>query len=200
MSTVELGSRAPSIEQLLLRHQPMLRLLVWRRARALLRHEAAEDLLQDVNLHALQVAGRFEYRSDEQFAGWLRKVAQQCLVNRHRSWSALRRNLGDLYGGLAEHTSDDPWHRGVDPSETEAGPATLAERRDLLTLMARMITTLPDRDQRIVLWHAGGVPLAEIATRLGLSRESANRARLRALERLRVVLAAVTKLCNREHW
>jgi len=171
----------------------MLRLLVWTRARALLRYEAAEDLLQDVNLHALQVAGRFAYRSDEQFVGWLRKVAQQCLVNRHRSWSALRRNLGELYG-RAEDSSDDPH-----PSETE-GPATLAERRDLLTLMARMITTLPARDQRIVLWEAADVPLAEIASRLGLSRESANRARLRALERLRVVLATVTKLCNSEHW
>lgn len=165
----------------------MLRLLVWTRARALLRYEAAEDLLQDVNLHALQVAGRFEYRSDEQFAGWLRKVAQQCLVNRHRSWSALRRNLGDLYG-RSEQTSVDQHLGGAHPSETEAGPATLAERRDLLTLMARRITTLPERDQRIVLWEATGVPLAEIAARLGLSRESANRARLRALERLRLVL------------
>ncbi|HZN37837.1 MAG TPA: sigma-70 family RNA polymerase sigma factor [Planctomycetota bacterium] len=174
----------------------MLRLLVWTRARALLRHEAAEDLLQDVNLHALQVAGRFEYRSDGQFAGWLRKVAQQCLVNRHRSWSALRRNLGDLYG-RSELTSVDQRH--AHPSETEAGPATLAERRDLLTLMARLITTLPARDQRIVLWEATGVPLADIAARLGLSRESANRARLRALERLRVVLEPRSSV-NREHW
>lgn len=177
----------------------MLRLLVWTRAKALLRYEAAEDLLQDVNLHALQVAGRFEYRSDEQFAGWLRKVAQQCLVNRHRSWSALRRNLGDLYG-LAASTSLDQRHRSANPSATEAGPASVAERRDLLTVMARMITTLPARDQQIVLWQAGGVPLAEIANRLGLSRESANRARLRSLQRLRIVLAAVTKLGNREHW
>jgi RNA polymerase sigma factor (sigma-70 family) len=198
MTTADLGLQAPSVEQLLLRHQPMLKLLVWTRARALLRYEAAEDLLQDVNLHALQVAGRFEYRSDEQFTGWLRKVAQQCLINRHRSWSALRRNLGELCD-LAEHTSDDQ-RRGAHASAREAGPATLAERRDLLTLMARMITTLPGRDQRILLWEAADVPLAEIANRLDLSRESANRARLRALERLRVVLAAVTKLCNGDHW
>jgi RNA polymerase sigma-70 factor (ECF subfamily) len=46
---------------------------------------AAEDLLQDVYLAALQAVGRFRGRTEGEFIGWLLKIAHAKVMDRFRS-------------------------------------------------------------------------------------------------------------------
>src|SRR3982074_588497 len=46
---------------------------------------AAEDLLQDVYLAALQAIGRFRGRTEGEFIGWLFKIAHGKVMDRFRS-------------------------------------------------------------------------------------------------------------------
>jgi RNA polymerase sigma-70 factor (ECF subfamily) len=48
-------------------------------------HAAAEDLLQEVYLAALQAIGRFRGRTEGEFIGWLLKIAHGKVMDRFRS-------------------------------------------------------------------------------------------------------------------
>jgi DNA-directed RNA polymerase specialized sigma24 family protein len=49
------------------------------------------------------------------------------------------------------------------------------------------------RDRELVSWASNGLSTAEIAARLGISQEATEKARARALERLRKAFALVSQ-------
>jgi RNA polymerase sigma factor (sigma-70 family) len=157
----------------------------------LLRYESEEDLVQGIHLHALRVAEHFQDQGEKAFRGWILRVARQYIAHRHRYWSALRRNPGEVRRlstfaskgtALARH-----------PVSPATGPVTSAARREEFALAVKAIAVLLPRDQRLVRWMCEGASVEEIASRLGLTVDAAARAKRRAVERLRAAFEALSR-------
>jgi RNA polymerase sigma factor (sigma-70 family) len=171
----------PALEALLDRNRSRLNAFVRSHAGALLGFEGVDDLRQGIEVRALEQRGRFEYRSDPEFVAWLFTLARAHLADRHDYWTSLKRRSGKV---LRYTVSQG--RTGVRlPASTRTGPGTFAERRELLQLATRALASLPDRDRELVQMHSEQVPLDEQAERLCISYAAAQKASLRAQERLR---------------
>lgn len=176
-------SETNDVPGLLARHTPELEALVRREAGSILAFEEVSDLVQGVRERALSRAASFEWRGPEAALGWLRTLARSYLQDRREHWTALKRKpaaLLRLTQGEGDTRAGTP-----PPASTRTGPATFAERRDSLVQAVRALDLLLPRDRELVLLSLEGLEPAEIGARLGLSADSAGRARSRALERLR---------------
>lgn len=147
----------------------------------LLRFESAEDLAQGTQAEAVRSEDGFEYRDEERFLGWLFTIARRHLHARRDHWFALKRNCADVLRLT----------RSGDVAGTATGPGTFAERREQLVLITRAMDLLPERDRQLIRWTTDDVPLAEQAQRLDIGHDAAERARARALERLRKAFKVV---------
>ena len=175
----------PSLAELLIQQRDSLLRFVQREGAGLLKFESSEDLVQGIHHRALLTEGQFQYRSEGDFAGWIFTLARAYIADRHEHWSALKRGRGKLLrltwsGG----DSRDP---GVAPTPAGSltGPLTWADRREQLRLAVKVLGALPPRDQQLVRWMSQGLSLEEQAGRLGISREAAQRAAHRSVERYR---------------
>lgn len=177
---------APPLSRLLEEHRAALRRFVERGGRRLLRYESADDLVQGVHLRVIAVAGHFEYRGEAEVLSWLQGIARQHLADRHRYWTALRRDAGTLL-----RITDAP--SGSHPAATTAGPVTRAARRELVALATRALAVLLPRDQELVRWITEGLSIREVAARRGVSYDAAERSRLRAVERFRKAYVLVSR-------
>jgi RNA polymerase sigma factor (sigma-70 family) len=172
----------PALPDLLLAHRTDLTAFVARNAGRLLRWESADDLVQGVHLRAIERGASFRWRGREPFLAWLHTVARSHLADRHAYWAALRRRpsrlvrLGTTAGGDAA---------GAAVAATSAGPSTHASRREQLEIALRALALLLPRDRDLVRWTCDDVPFDEQAARLGVTRDAADRARRRAVERFR---------------
>jgi len=176
----------PSLSGLLAAHQAELEAFLAPRAGWLLRYETLDDLAQGVRTRALERGGSFEYEGDGPFFAWLHRVAQSYLADRANYWSALKRRSSALLRLTAGGTEGTPGTAAASmPISTATGPATVANRKELLTLAVQVLAALPDRDARLIRWSSEGVTIREQAERLGISYEAAKKAAQRALDRYR---------------
>jgi RNA polymerase sigma factor (sigma-70 family) len=181
---------ARPLGELLVLFRPELLGYVERHAGRLLRHESADDLVQGIHLRVLEQRARFEDRGDASFLAWVRTVARSHLADRHAYWSALRRRPVRLLRLVQDWTSDS--RAAAEPAGTATGPSTFASRREQVDVAVRALGLLPDRDRDLVQWTCDAVPTAEQAARLGISCDAAERARSRAVERLRKMHAVIS--------
>ncbi len=177
-----MSGAAPDVASLLALHDREIEALVRHEAGSILSFEETADLLQGVRERALARAGSFEWRGPEAALGWLRTLARSYLNDRRVHWSALKRRPAAL---LRLTLADDGTRTGAAPASTQTGPATFAERRESLVKAVRALDLLLPRDRELVLLELEGLSAEEVGRRLGLAADSAARARLRALERLR---------------
>ncbi|MAG56195.1 MAG: hypothetical protein CMJ83_07895 [Planctomycetes bacterium] len=185
-------SGPPTLSDLLERHRQALVRFLEKEARGLFRWENADDLAQGIHLQALQVEDRFDYQGEEAFIGWIFQVARQHIARRNAHWKAIKRDAGMM---LRISTSDssvaDGPRSGIDPAISMTGPVTFADRRDRLRLAVQAIAVLPERDREIVQWMAEDVDIKEMAERLAITYDAAQRARHRSLERFRQAYAVL---------
>jgi RNA polymerase sigma factor (sigma-70 family) len=174
----------PTLEELLVEHHDELLRRLRRRGAGLLRYESEEDLAQGVHLRALRSAEGFAYRGEAAFQGWLAQLVRAHVADRHEYWTAARRNGGALVR-ITQLGSATTMGVGIEPSSPRSGPATFAQRRDLLALAAQAVDVLLPRDQRIVAMIHDGRTTEEVAEALGLTVETAQRTKTRAIERFR---------------
>ena len=178
----------PNLEALLERQRSALHALVEREASGVLRFEAPEDLVQGIMIRAL--GSRFEYRDEIQAQAWLRVLARRHIADRHAHWSALRRGSGKV---LRLTWSDASTNAVRAPADSLSGPASFAERRELIELATKALHTLPERDRNLVRWMSQGVDLQEQAERLNLPYGACQRAGHRAIERFRIAFEVLTR-------
>ncbi|MEM7202385.1 MAG: hypothetical protein AAF628_19090 [Planctomycetota bacterium] len=173
-----------------MRHRDGLLRYLEGRGRGLLAYESAEDLAQGVHERAL-ASEDFEHRGEAEFVTWLRVIADRHVADRHDYWSAHKRGCGKILRLTLSGV------RATDatpiPAEQQTGPATFAERREALSRIARAMAVLPERDQQLIRWRCEDVALDEQARRLGLGYDAAQRAGVRALERLRRAFALLSQ-------
>jgi len=179
------GGVHPEVAALLEESRPELVGFVVREARGLLRFESAEDLVQAIHLRAVEKSGRLDFRGREPFFAWLHTLARNHLSDRRAHWGALKRCSGRLlrYTAGAADTAD-PLAVPL-PAAPGPGPSTFADRREQIVLAVRTLDALLPRDRDLVRWTSEGLPLAEMAARLGVTYAAADQARRRALERFR---------------
>ena len=160
--------------ELLDRHAPRARAV----ARALLRTEDAEDVVQEAALCAYLDLGRL--REPDRFGGWLCGIAVNLARMRLRRRGATA-SLEDWSGGLRV-----PAGVAVD----DLSPEDAVEARETLRLVRRAIEVLPERQREVVLMHyVEGLSCQEIAALLGQStgavRVRLHRARAHLADRSR---------------
>jgi RNA polymerase sigma factor (sigma-70 family) len=175
----------PPIAELLSRHKASLVALIRREAGvALLRFDTIDDLLQGVRAEAIRSAASLKWRGEPAFVGWLHEIARRHLSARRDYWFACKRNPGALLRLTTTGSSGRPMPR-AELADTATGPMTFAQRREMLVQATRAAALLLPRDRQIVQWTIDGLDARLIGERLGLSEAAADKARQRALERLR---------------
>lgn len=169
------------LSDLLVKHREALVRFLQKEASGLKRYEDAEDIAQGVHMHALKVADRFEYQGEKPFFGWLFAVARRYIADRNAYWKALKRDAGPMirvtFGGAGSEAGM------LAPPARLTGPQTFAQRREHLSVAAKAIAALPERDRSIAGMITRELSIDDIAKELGISYEAAQRARLRTIER-----------------
>ena len=69
-------------------------------------HELAQDLTQEVFIKVINAIGRFEYREEKAFLGWLYTIAANVLNSHHRRRRVLSTRI-DARDDLIDHRSQD---------------------------------------------------------------------------------------------
>lgn len=124
----------------------------------------AEDVAQETLLKVLANLEKFEGRS--RFTTWVLTISVRAAFTelRRRHWKDV--SLDQLE---AEH-DDAPAQMTADPA---AGPERAAEQANMTALVQKMLAEeLTDRQQRAMMAVMGGMPLEEIARRLGTERNA----------------------------
>ena len=181
-SDEELARRATAGDEdaereLVARHTPRLRALAERRLRGMVRRKlGASDVMQEAWLTAHVRLADFEDRGEGSFGRWLRQILD------HKIRDELRRHLGTAKRDVRNEQShaEAPQVAGQDPSASTR--AMRAEDRARLAQALAMLT----EGQRLVLRmaHDEGLPIAEIARRLGRNADGVYKLYGRAIEAL----------------
>ncbi|MCA9117430.1 MAG: sigma-70 family RNA polymerase sigma factor [Planctomycetaceae bacterium] len=182
-----------AINALLEKHRNSLRQLIQLRLdRAVSRRVDASDVVQDVLLEASNRLGQFIEDGRMPFHLWLRQLAKDRMIDMHRRHRGAQRRSVDRERSLEASRQVDDSLRGmmvqlVDPELT---PAAASLRRELEDRFLAALDQLPEDDRDILLMrHYEQLGNSEVAQALGLSEPAAGMRHLRALRRLRSMLA-----------
>jgi RNA polymerase sigma factor (sigma-70 family) len=176
---------APLLPDLLEQHREALLRMVANEGRGLAGRDSTEDLVQDICLRALRQEDQFTYRSEPEFFAWLRLIARQQIADRHDYWSALRRQAGHLLRITSSSSTGSTGSPAVRPAGDDTGPATFADRREMLELASKSLAMMLERDRDLVRRISLGQDISELAEHLGITYSAAEIAKRRALERFR---------------
>jgi len=178
-----------AFEQLFTRHQEELRrAIVLRLDRRVAARIDASDVLQETYLEAIRRLADYLNNQEISFDLWLRWIAREKILGFHRKHlgadkRTVNRELPALpvdssaqfVGGIVSH--------GPTPSQSLAA-AELAER------LRRALEQLDEDERDLILWrHFEYLTNREIAKLLRITEAAANKRYIRALERLRGLLA-----------
>ena len=134
---------------------------------------AAEDLLQDVYLAALQAVGRFRGRTEGEFVGWLLKIAHAKVMDRFRS----------QYRHPEVQASD------VTPTDVR-DPLDAIDQRLRLEAISRALAQLTEEQRNVVLNRLVlGLDLEETSKLMGKNVGSIKALQHRALAQLAKILS-----------
>jgi DNA-directed RNA polymerase specialized sigma24 family protein len=177
--------------------EPMIRAIAGREAGvALLRFETPEDLAAGAIADSLRALDGFEWKGEEAFRAWVVQIARRHLSGRRDYWFACKRHAGALLRLSMTGSGGERLERR-ELADTATGPGTFAFRREQAILAVRALAMLLPRDRQIVTWTNEGVLVEEQARRLGISHDSAEKARTRAVERLRRAFALLARAQSR---
>jgi RNA polymerase sigma-70 factor (ECF subfamily) len=182
-----------AVERLLASHRDGLRRMIDRRLDpALARRVDASDIVQDVLLEASRRLNDYLHNPAMPFPLWLRHIARDRIIDAHRRHrQAQRRSLDReqpiLLAAFADRSSIDLAAQLLDP---EATPASAAIRHELERRLEAAVASLDEDDREIILMrHFEQLSNQDVAAVLGLSEAAASMRYLRALRRLRALLA-----------
>jgi RNA polymerase sigma-70 factor (ECF subfamily) len=162
-----------------------------RRLAALLRYKAGpellaavevDDLLQETFLQAFRDIQRFHYAAPGSFWNWLASIAGNVVLDAIRFQGRQKRNAADV---VRFRSASNPG--GPDPVDRKTPTLLLSEKESVQALFARLEGLPPDYREAILLAKVEGLSTAEIAARMGKTREAVALLLHRALKRLRAL-------------
>jgi RNA polymerase sigma-70 factor (ECF subfamily) len=173
------------------RYRPLLRLQA-RQLRLTPRFERrfdSSDLVQETLLRAHRNRDQFRGRTETESLAWLHEVLLHVAADEVRKARAQKRDVA-LEQSLEALAADSSarWEKCL--AGGELSPEAQAERREQLLRVSAAIEDLPD-DQRdaVVLRELMGLPVAEVAARMGRTEKAVAGLLLRGREKLREMLA-----------
>ena len=188
------GEDRSAIDRLLASHrEPLRRMIAVRLDRALGRREDASDVVQGVLLEASRRLADYLRHPAMPFQLWLRQLARDQLVDVHRRHRVAGRRSIDRERSLTANEFFDRSSLDLASALRDQGPTPAAEaiRRELVGRFHDALEQLGEDDREIVVMrHFEQLTNSETATALGLSEPAAGMRYLRALRRLRAVLAS----------
>jgi RNA polymerase sigma-70 factor (ECF subfamily) len=189
---------ADALAELFARHRDQLRRMVrLRMDRRLQGRVDPSDVLQDAQLDVFRRAA--EYAADPRLPPflWLRLITGQRLSALHRRHlGAQRRNAGQE---IALHRGPMPQATSLSLAEMLLGrltsPTQAAQRAEVRLMLQEALNGMDPIDREVLtLRHFEELTNAEVAQVLGLTKTAASNRYIRALERLREILAGVPGL------
>jgi RNA polymerase sigma-70 factor (ECF subfamily) len=168
------------------RYRDYLRLLAGMNLGPALRSKLdPSDVVQQALVKALEGWPEFRGQSDADLAAWLRRILVNTLVDLARQFGAAKRDAGRELSLRAAVDSSSEWLEAVAPSST----CGRAIKREELQRLADALGALPeDQRQAIELHHLHGLPVAQVARRLGRSEPSIAGLLRRGVSHLRTML------------
>jgi RNA polymerase sigma-70 factor (ECF subfamily) len=189
--TLDLVQRAnagnrEALDQLFAREQPRLRrLLALRAGPALLRRLDLDDLAQEAIAEGLRQFATYSYQGRDSFFRWLAAIALHRLQNLRRVEQAEKRDLRRERPFVGEQTAQRVG--GVtDAAAPAPGPRTLAAGSEGIERLHQALDRLAETDREVILLaRFEGRSLAEIAERLGRTKNAVALLLSRALRKLK---------------
>jgi RNA polymerase sigma-70 factor (ECF subfamily) len=146
----------------------------------------ATDVVQETFLHAVRDVAQFRGSSDQELAGWLRRILAARLADLVRRYCCTQGRDVRLEQALQvelDHSSQMLERGLVAPLSS---PSQQAVRHEQATWLAGALEQLPeDYREVLVLHHLEGCAFPEVARRMGRSVEAVKKLWARALARLR---------------
>ncbi len=143
-----------------------------------------EDVVQDVFLRAFRDLDRFQYQSPGSFLRWLSAIADHVILDRLRYQNRERR-AGE---NVAFRSPSNP--AGPEPRDTQTPSRLFAQQEAVERLLDRLGALPEDYRQAILMARIEGLSTAEMAERLGKSREAVALLVYRAVKRFRAICEA----------
>lgn len=162
--------QAQSLEALLASYLPELQGYLRRRSQGLVAaRESSSDLVQSVCREILSNMSRFQHGSESDFRNWIFRTADRKVVDRHRYYTAQRRDPARELG--------EPLEAGADIT-----PSRHAVAREEYERVQCALESLPPHYRDVVLLsRVFGLPHAEIARRMDKSEGAVRNILSRAL-------------------
>jgi RNA polymerase sigma-70 factor (ECF subfamily) len=148
----------------------------------------ASDVAQQAMLQAHQSQGQFRGTSEGEKLAWLRTILANVLAAAARRFETGTRDVArerSLEGDLEQSSSRLEGLFAAD----QTSPSQRAVRGEELLRLAAALTRLPDDQRQVVeLHHLQGLPVAEVAARMGRTRPAVVGLLFRGLKKLRHLL------------
>ena len=179
---------ADAVAALLEHYRPYLRLLarvsVGRRLQSKLDES---DIVQEASLMVARDLHEFRGETEQELTAWLRRALTNVIANTHRHYARDRRNVHfeqELQAELDQSSAGLAQLAG-----NESTPSRQAMRREHAVVLARALDQLPPHyKQVLMLREFEGLSLAEIADKLGGSRNSVQKLWARGIQEMRRIL------------
>lgn len=172
-----------AFSQLFTKYRPRLAVLIrYKLSEPLRQRVEVDDILQEVFLDASRDIGRFTYRSPGSLMHWLSSIADHVIVDEARSQARQKRHAAEV---VRFRSASNPG--GPEPTDSKTPSRILMQKESAAKLLARLDALPPDYREVILMAKVEGLSSAEMATRLGRSREAVAVLLHRALQRLRTL-------------
>jgi RNA polymerase sigma-70 factor (ECF subfamily) len=141
-----------------------------------------EELVQETSLRAFRDIERFTYQSPGSFLRWLSSIADHVIVDR------MRYQNRECRAGEEVRFRSESNPAGPEPVDTGTPSRLLAQQQAMERLLARLDLLPDDYRQALVMAKIEGLTTAEIAERMGKSRDAVALLVYRAIKRYRELL------------
>lgn len=145
----------------------------------------ADELFQDIWIRVVNARGNYEVSA--RFSTWLFRIAHNRLVD---YWRQTNRQPVESTEPADDGDAGDAWQLDTAPAPETLQPEQMLERHALATHLVDAVGALPDvQRETFLMAEEGGMTLEEIASTMGVCRETV-KSRLRyALSKLRSELS-----------
>ena len=189
-----------ALAELLSRHRERLwRIVHFRLARQLQGRVDPDDVLQEAYLAASQRLRHYREDGSASPFVWLRMIVQQTLVDLHRRHLGAQardagREIAIHHGPYAQATSASV---AIQLAGHLTSPSQATARAELVDIVERAIEGMDPMDREVLaLRHFEELSNSEVAEVLGIQQKAASIRYIRAVRRLKAILAEVPGLCD----
>jgi RNA polymerase sigma-70 factor, ECF subfamily len=184
---------ASAVNQLMERHRDSLRRIVQLRLdQKIQRRIDVSDVVQDVLIEANRRLADYVASPQMPFHLWLRQIAQDRIIDAHRRHRGSAKRSVDRERGLAVPAADDrsTMDLAAQLCDRELTPAAAVAQAEMAQCVERAISLLPDQDCEIIIMrHYEQLSNQEVAQALSLTEPAASMRYLRAIRKLRELMA-----------